>query len=197
MSDDRVTCCDKYYMLSYLYCLSSFHVFSIEKYFTQIEYVTAVIDSSIVQFENKQNNNFSSFGKTQKYLPLSVRRYIWYELKLFIVLDAYTSRQLVYEWQEGSSVNFVPGMALSQFDLMGSPYRNLTFVRREGEFSVLQVSFNLQRNTGYFLIQVRIKIEFYFRLYMFSFQWKNVFSFLVFINIQYSRSTFHVYLQSS
>ncbi|XP_034936799.1 gamma-aminobutyric acid receptor alpha-like isoform X2 [Chelonus insularis] len=69
---------------------------------------------------------------------------------------AYTTRQLVYEWQGGSSVNFVPGMALSQFDLMGSPYRNLTFVRREGEFSVLQVSFNLQRNTGYFLIQVYV-----------------------------------------
>ncbi|XP_033205399.2 gamma-aminobutyric acid receptor subunit alpha-6 [Bombus vancouverensis nearcticus] len=69
---------------------------------------------------------------------------------------AYTSGQLIYEWQEGSSVNFVPGMALSQFDLMGSPYRNLTFVRREGEFSVLQVSFNLQRNTGYFLIQVYV-----------------------------------------
>ncbi|EZA47794.1 Gamma-aminobutyric acid receptor subunit alpha-4 [Ooceraea biroi] len=69
---------------------------------------------------------------------------------------AYTSGQLVYEWQEGSSVNFEPGMALSQFDLMGSPYRNLTFVRREGEFSVLQVSFNLQRNTGYFLIQVYV-----------------------------------------
>ncbi|XP_076749781.1 gamma-aminobutyric acid receptor subunit alpha-2 isoform X3 [Xylocopa sonorina] len=69
---------------------------------------------------------------------------------------AYTSGQLVYEWQEGSSVDFVPGMALSQFDLMGSPYRNLTFVRREGEFSVLQVSFNLQRNTGYFIIQVYV-----------------------------------------
>ncbi|XP_066583017.1 gamma-aminobutyric acid receptor subunit alpha-6 [Prorops nasuta] len=69
---------------------------------------------------------------------------------------AYTTRQLIYQWQEGSSVNFVPGMALSQFDLMGSPYRNLTFFRREGEFSVLQVSFNLQRNTGYFLIQVYV-----------------------------------------
>ncbi|XP_024945827.1 gamma-aminobutyric acid receptor alpha-like isoform X2 [Cephus cinctus] len=68
---------------------------------------------------------------------------------------AYTSGQLIYEWQEGSSVNFVSGMALSQFDLMGSPYRNLTFARREGEFSVLQVSFNLQRHTGYFLIQVK------------------------------------------
>ncbi|XP_033217149.1 gamma-aminobutyric acid receptor alpha-like [Belonocnema kinseyi] len=69
---------------------------------------------------------------------------------------AYTSSELVYEWQEGSSVNFLPGMVLSQFDLMGSPYRNLTFVRREGEFSVLQVSFNLQRHTGYFLIQVYV-----------------------------------------
>lgn len=73
------------------------------------------------------------------------------------LLDAYTSGQLVYEWQEGLPVNFVPGMALSQFDLMGSPYRNLTFVRREGEFSVLQVSFNLQRHTGYFLIQVSVR----------------------------------------
>lgn len=75
-----------------------------------------------------------------------------------VLLDAYTSGELVYEWQEGSSVNFVPGMALSQFDLMGSPYRNFTFVRREGEFSVLQVSFNLQRHTGYFLIQVSAQI---------------------------------------
>ncbi|KAK0078701.1 hypothetical protein PV325_002183 [Microctonus aethiopoides] len=69
---------------------------------------------------------------------------------------AYTTKHLVYEWQEGSSVNFIHGMTLSQFDLMSSPYRNLTFIRREGEFSVLQVSFNLQRNTGYFLIQVYV-----------------------------------------
>lgn len=70
--------------------------------------------------------------------------------------DAYTTRQLVYEWKEDTSVKFVPGMTLSQFDLMGSPYRNLTFNRREGEFSVLEVSFNMQRNTGYFLIQVNL-----------------------------------------
>lgn len=75
------------------------------------------------------------------------------------ISDAYTSGELVYEWQDNSSVNFVPGMALSQFDLMGYPYRNLTFVRREGQFSVLQVSFNLQRHTGYFLIQVSHKLS--------------------------------------
>ncbi|XP_022905767.2 gamma-aminobutyric acid receptor subunit alpha-2 [Onthophagus taurus] len=69
---------------------------------------------------------------------------------------AYTTRELVYQWQSGQSVNFVPGMTLSQFDLMSFPYRNFTFTRREGDFSVLQVSFNLQRHTGYFLIQVYV-----------------------------------------
>ncbi|CAG9856738.1 unnamed protein product [Phyllotreta striolata] len=69
---------------------------------------------------------------------------------------AYTSKDLVYMWQNGQSVNFIPGMALSQFDLISFPYRNITLKRREGEFSVLEVSFNLQRHTGYFLIQVYV-----------------------------------------
>lgn len=55
--------------------------------------------------------------------------------KLFLkFLDAYTSRQLVYQWQNDASVSFIPGMALSQFDLMSYPYRNFTFKRREGYY---------------------------------------------------------------
>lgn len=50
-----------------------------------------------------------------------------------IFLDAYTSKDLIYQWQNDESVNFVPGMTLSQFDLISSPYRNLTLTRREGE----------------------------------------------------------------
>ncbi|XP_023701662.1 gamma-aminobutyric acid receptor alpha-like isoform X2 [Cryptotermes secundus] len=69
---------------------------------------------------------------------------------------AYTTQHLVYQWQSGSSVDFVKGMALSQFDLISFLQRNLTFRRRDGEFSVLQVNFNLQRHTGYFLIQVYV-----------------------------------------
>uniref|UniRef100_A0A1B0DRB5 Gamma-aminobutyric acid receptor alpha-like n=1 Tax=Phlebotomus papatasi TaxID=29031 RepID=A0A1B0DRB5_PHLPP len=69
---------------------------------------------------------------------------------------AYTSRQLVYEWLTSDSVDFNPGMTLSQFDLIDFPQSNFTFFRREGEFSVLQVSFNLQRHAGYFLIQVYV-----------------------------------------
>lgn len=68
--------------------------------------------------------------------------------------DAYTKNSLVYEWQSNEAVNFVQGMTLSQFDLMSMPQSNYTYTRREGEFSVVQVSFNLQRHTGYFLIQV-------------------------------------------
>nr|CAI5842013.1 unnamed protein product [Callosobruchus analis] len=45
---------------------------------------------------------------------------------------AYTSKDLVYQWQNKASVNFVPGMTLSQFDLISSPYRNFTLTRREG-----------------------------------------------------------------
>lgn len=46
--------------------------------------------------------------------------------------DAYTTRELIYQWQNDASVNFVPGMTLSQFDLMSFPSRNFTFTRREG-----------------------------------------------------------------
>lgn len=78
-------------------------------------------------------------------------------MKLIIFLnrlDAYTSKNLVYEWQSTDAVSFVPGMTLSQFDLISMHQRNYTYKRREGEFSVVQVAFNLQRHTGYFLIQV-------------------------------------------
>ncbi|KAF7274180.1 hypothetical protein GWI33_013152 [Rhynchophorus ferrugineus] len=69
---------------------------------------------------------------------------------------AYTMKDLVYQWQNEASVNFVAGMTLSQFDLISYPSRNFTLTRREGDFSVLEVSFNLQRHAGYFLIQVYV-----------------------------------------
>ncbi|EDS34137.1 conserved hypothetical protein [Culex quinquefasciatus] len=69
---------------------------------------------------------------------------------------AYSRQQLIYQWQTDDSVNFVPGLSLSQFDLISFHQKNYTFARREGEFSVLHVSFNLQRHTGYFLIQVYV-----------------------------------------
>lgn len=62
------------------------------------------------------------------------------------VLDAYTSKDLVYQWQNEGSVNFVPGMTLSQFDLISSPYRNFTLTRREGEYWSAIIRFPGLRN---------------------------------------------------
>jgi hypothetical protein len=59
---------------------------------------------------------------------------------LLHVADAYTTQHLVYQWQSGSSVDFVKGMALSQFDLISFPQRNLTFKRRDGKIQGLRVS---------------------------------------------------------
>ncbi|KAH8398014.1 hypothetical protein KR222_010174, partial [Zaprionus bogoriensis] len=71
--------------------------------------------------------------------------------------DGYTNQQLVYEWQNhDDAVSFVPGMTLNQFDLISMMHRNFTSTRREGDFSVLHVAFNLKRHTGYFLIQVYV-----------------------------------------
>lgn len=52
------------------------------------------------------------------------------------VKDAYTSQSLVYEWQNSDAVTYVPGMTLSQFDLISMPQRNFTFTRREGLYIV-------------------------------------------------------------
>ncbi|KAL7030184.1 hypothetical protein ACKWTF_006564 [Chironomus riparius] len=69
---------------------------------------------------------------------------------------AYTNKEVEYEWYNNNSVSFDSGMALSQFDLISFRQENLTLRRREGDFSTLQVLFNLQRHTGYFLIQVYV-----------------------------------------
>ncbi|KAH8368810.1 hypothetical protein KR084_007995, partial [Drosophila pseudotakahashii] len=69
----------------------------------------------------------------------------------------YINQQLIYEWKnQDDAVSFVPGMTLNQFDLISMMHRNSTTVRREGDFSVLHVAFNLKRHTGYFLIQVYV-----------------------------------------
>lgn len=88
--------------------------------------------------------------------PMMLRNFPMDRQSCPLILGSYahTNQTLQYEWQNQESVSFVAGMTLSQFDLISYPQRNYSFIRREGSFSVLEVSFNLQRHTGYFLIQV-------------------------------------------
>ncbi|XP_037080520.1 LOW QUALITY PROTEIN: gamma-aminobutyric acid receptor alpha-like [Pollicipes pollicipes] len=73
---------------------------------------------------------------------------------LIIGSYAYTDRDLVYEWDQEINVAWPAAIYLSQFDLISFPFRNATVHRKSGLYSILQVNFNLQRHTGYFMINV-------------------------------------------
>ena len=48
------------------------------------------------------------------------------------VSDAYTSRDLIYEWE---TVSLARGIYLSQFDLLSYPFRNATVQRKGASLS--------------------------------------------------------------
>ncbi|KAG1666855.1 Gamma-aminobutyric acid receptor subunit alpha-6 [Nymphon striatum] len=74
----------------------------------------------------------------------------------FYISDAYTTDQIIYEWDPNvTQVDFQKGMRFTQFGIIDSPFRNTTLRDSRGrEYSILQVNFNIQRYTGYFLIQI-------------------------------------------
>ncbi|XP_047741655.1 gamma-aminobutyric acid receptor subunit alpha-5 [Hyalella azteca] len=76
---------------------------------------------------------------------------------LIISSYAYPEREVRYEW-DNKLVTFEAGMTLSQFDLLNTKCTNYSAGWRtdSANYSILQVNFNLQRHTGYFLIQVYV-----------------------------------------
>ncbi|XP_046993798.1 gamma-aminobutyric acid receptor alpha-like [Schistocerca americana] len=71
----------------------------------------------------------------------------------------YTTTDVVYRWNRQRTVAIAEDMKLSQFDLIATPSANQTDVLKsqdslESEYSMLLVSFHLQRHMGNFLIQV-------------------------------------------
>ncbi|XP_059487386.1 gamma-aminobutyric acid receptor alpha-like isoform X2 [Neocloeon triangulifer] len=66
----------------------------------------------------------------------------------------YTTQDVLYRWNPARQVAIADDMKLSQFDLIANPAGNQTDVLKAGEYSMLLVSFHLQRHMGNFLIQV-------------------------------------------
>ncbi|XP_039278597.1 gamma-aminobutyric acid receptor alpha-like [Nilaparvata lugens] len=64
----------------------------------------------------------------------------------------YTIKDVTYVWRR--QVVTSTDMKLSQFDLIGTPAANQTDLLKSGEYSMLVVSFHLQRHMGNFMIQV-------------------------------------------
>ncbi|XP_076347804.1 gamma-aminobutyric acid receptor alpha-like isoform X2 [Tachypleus tridentatus] len=68
---------------------------------------------------------------------------------------AYSTTNVMYQWNPVRKVVIHPDMKMSQFDLIHTPSGNTTDrLRHVGVFSVLVASFHLQRHMGYFLIEV-------------------------------------------
>ncbi|XP_043266670.1 gamma-aminobutyric acid receptor alpha-like isoform X2 [Venturia canescens] len=68
----------------------------------------------------------------------------------------YTTRDVVYKWNNARQVAIAEDMKLSQFDLVANPTANQSNAASlsQTEYSMLLVSFHLQRHMGNFLIQV-------------------------------------------
>ncbi|VEN58385.1 unnamed protein product [Callosobruchus maculatus] len=71
----------------------------------------------------------------------------------------YTSHDVIYRWNKARQVAIAEDMKLSQFDLIATPAANhtdsvLNSDAQSAEYSMLLVSFHLQRHMGNFLIQV-------------------------------------------
>ncbi|XP_045479603.1 gamma-aminobutyric acid receptor alpha-like isoform X2 [Harmonia axyridis] len=71
----------------------------------------------------------------------------------------YTSQDLIYKWNDIRQVAIAEDMKLSQFDLIATPAANRTDTLSNSDthaakYSMLLVSFHLQRHMGNFLIQV-------------------------------------------
>ena len=64
----------------------------------------------------------------------------------WIFADAYTGKQILYEWQGDPAVSYAAGigLALSQFDLISSPYKNLSLRRQEGKKFHFLILFELR-----------------------------------------------------
>ncbi|XP_015512995.1 gamma-aminobutyric acid receptor alpha-like [Neodiprion virginianus] len=68
----------------------------------------------------------------------------------------YTSEDVIYKWNKARQVAIAEDMKLSQFDLVANPTANHSAApsMTHREYSILMVSFHLQRHMGNFLIQV-------------------------------------------
>ncbi|XP_031732186.1 glycine receptor subunit alphaZ1-like isoform X2 [Anarhichas minor] len=69
----------------------------------------------------------------------------------------YTMNDLIFEWQENGSVQMAEGLTLPQFLLKDeSDLRYCTKHYNTGKFTCIEVRFHLERQMGYYLIQMYI-----------------------------------------
>nr|WGW19942.1 cationic GABAA receptor subunit alpha-like [Procambarus clarkii] len=91
--------------------------------------------------------------------PMELRNFPMDKQSCPLVISSYgyTEKDVKFVWDK-KLVSFVPGMALSQFEILNTKCSNYSVRWRssKGMYSALRVNFNLSRSAGYFLIQVYV-----------------------------------------
>ncbi|KAH9383456.1 hypothetical protein HPB48_024965 [Haemaphysalis longicornis] len=92
------------------------------------------------------------------------------------------SNQLEYKWDSSLAVDLIPGLALSQFDLINYPYRNSTYFFNNGITTVLTLStFGLDTRTDLPKVPYPTSLD-WFVIMCFSFV---IFTLLEFAGVHY------------
>ncbi|XP_071514973.1 gamma-aminobutyric acid receptor subunit alpha-5 isoform X2 [Panulirus ornatus] len=91
--------------------------------------------------------------------PMELRNFPMDKQSCPLVISSYgyPEKDVKFVWDQ-KLVSFVPGMAMSQFEILNTKCTNYSVRWRAGKgmYSALRVNFNLSRSAGYFLIQVYI-----------------------------------------
>uniref|UniRef100_A0A8D2LR30 Glycine receptor alpha 3 n=2 Tax=Varanus komodoensis TaxID=61221 RepID=A0A8D2LR30_VARKO len=130
-------------------------------------------------FANEKGANFHEVTTDNKLLRIFKNGNVLYSIRLTLILSCpmdlknfpmdvqtcimqlesfgYTMNDLIFEWQENSAVQVAEGLTLPQFLLKED--KDLTYCTKHyntGKFTCIEVRFHLERQMGYYLIQMYI-----------------------------------------
>ncbi|XP_026876815.1 glycine receptor subunit alpha-3 [Electrophorus electricus] len=130
-------------------------------------------------FANEKGANFHEVTTDNKLLRIFKNGNVLYSIRLTLILSCpmdlknfpmdvqtcimqlesfgYTMNDLIFEWQESGPVQVAEGLTLPQFILKEeSDLRYCTKHYNTGKFTCIEVRFHLERQMGYYLIQMYI-----------------------------------------
>ncbi|XP_067838613.1 glycine receptor subunit alpha-3 isoform X3 [Heptranchias perlo] len=130
-------------------------------------------------FANEKGANFHEVTTDNKLLRIFINGSVLYSIRLTLILSCpmdlknfpmdvqtcimqlesfgYTMNDLIFEWQENGPVQIAEGLTLPQFLLKEEKdLRYCTKLYSTGKFTCIEVRFHLERQMGYYLIQMYI-----------------------------------------
>ncbi|GAB6027320.1 hypothetical protein CHUAL_001603 [Chamberlinius hualienensis] len=118
---------------------------------------TLTVPNRLIRIDQNGRIFYSQRLTIKASCPMDLRNFPMDTQKCHLQMGSfgYTTKDALYSWNLMRQVTIANDMKMSQFDLVSTPFSNLTIhAKNSGEHSVLVVTFYLRRHTGYFLLQV-------------------------------------------